>query len=149
MSSNNVRSQMRRFALLSVGYAAGQILGGGSLGWYYVFALQRFDPKFSRAPIVAWQIHLEVLTLFALLAVAMIGTLLTFGSKDWVEVRHVPTATVGAAVGLGVSCLYFLGLELVGSEPLSWIFLWLLPLGGGALSVRLGRRINSESVLQA
>lgn len=91
---------MRRFALLSVGYAASQILAGGFLGWYYVFARLRFDTKFSRAPIGAWQIHLEVLALFALLAVAIIGTLLAVGSKQWAEVRNVPTAAVGAAVGL-------------------------------------------------
>lgn len=145
----NVRSQMRRFALLSVGYAVSQVLAGGFIGWYYVFALLRFDPKFCRAPLVAWQIHLEVLALFALLAVGIIGTLLALGSKQWAEVRKVQTAAVGAAVGLGVSCLYFLGLEFVRSEALPWIFLWLLPIGGGALSVRLGRSVNSGRLLRA
>lgn len=141
---------MRRFAALAVGFSIGQILAGSALGWYYVFVLRRYDPKFSRAPIAAFEIHRDVSIVLALVGVGAIGLLLALRGRrsSGLFLRPLRGAVMALALGLLSAGLHFLHLELVHRWGAPAHLIWIPPILCGAASVGLDVVCSRRAVVQ-
>ena len=142
---------MKRFAALGVGFAVGQILAGTAIGWYCVFVLRRFDPKFSRAPIVAFEIHRDLSIVLALVGVAVIGLVVALGRRRSTGplLRPLRASIVAGAFGLLSGCLHFVYVEVADRWTVSAHLVWVPPIVCGVASVALGELVARRAVKSA
>lgn len=142
---------MRRFVALAVGFSIGQILAGSAIGWYYVFVLQKYDPKFSRAPFAAFEIHRDLSIVLALVGVAVIGLLLALRRRrsSGLLLRPLRGAIVAVVFGLLSGSLHFAYLELANRwGALAYLF-WVPPVICAAACVGLDAVMSGKVVAPA
>ena len=129
----------------------GQILAGSAIGWYYVFVLRRYDPKFSRAPIAAFEIHRDLSIVLALVGVAVIGLLLGLRRRrsPGLHLRPLRGAIVALVLGLLSGSLHFAYLELANRWGALAHLVWVPPILCGAASVGLDAVFSRRAVAPA